>query len=154
VVWVYNTFTDTIFEEWSSFLGGTYAPETARAVVGQLMEGAEGHPLWPDMEVDDDDVRVAKNRFSAFLPGASDIEEQLHRRGIDTVVITGTLTNVCCESSARDAMMRNFQVIMVPDGNATYNDILHNASLSSLSITFADLMTTDEVIEALGVVVS
>jgi ureidoacrylate peracid hydrolase len=154
VIWVYNTFTDTIFEEWSSFLGGTYAPETAQAVAGQLMEGAEGHPLWPDMEVHDDDVRVAKNRFSAFLPGASDIEAQLHRRGIDTVVITGTLTNVCCESSARDAMMRNFQVIMVPDGNATYNDVLHNASLSSLSITFADLMTTDEVIEALGVIVS
>jgi hypothetical protein len=43
---------------------------------------------------------------------------------------------------------------MVPDGNATYNDRLHNASLSSLSITFADLMTTDEVIKALGVVVS
>jgi ureidoacrylate peracid hydrolase len=66
--------------------------------------------------------------------------------------MTGTLTNVCCESSARDAMMRNFPVIMVPDGNATYNDVLHNARLSSLSITFADLMTTDEVIKALGVV--
>jgi ureidoacrylate peracid hydrolase len=150
VVWVYNTFTEAIFEEWSSFLGGTYAPETARAVAEQLMEGAEGHPMWPEMDVRDEDVRVAKNRFSAFLPGASDIEEQLNRRGVDTVVITGTLTNVCCESSARDAMMRNFQVIMVPDGNATYNDALHNASLTSLSIVFADLMTSDEVIQALG----
>jgi ureidoacrylate peracid hydrolase len=88
------------------------------------------------------------------LPGASDIEAQLNRRGVDTVVITGTLTNVCCESSARDAMMRNFQVIMVPDGNATYNDTLHNASLTSLSIVFADLMTSDEVIQALGADVS
>ncbi|PON16648.1 cysteine hydrolase [Candidatus Entotheonella serta] len=150
VVWVYNTFTESIFEQWSSFLGGTYAPEIARAVAGQLMEGAEGHPIWPEMEVHDEDVRVAKNRFSAFLPGASDIEEQLHRRGIDTVAITGTLTNVCCESSARDAMMRNFHVIMLPDGNATYNDVLHNASLTTLSIAFADLMTSDEVIQALG----
>ncbi|WP_089941572.1 isochorismatase family protein [Candidatus Entotheonella palauensis] len=150
VVWVYNTFTEAIFEQWSSFLGGTYAPEVARAVAGQLMEGAEGHPIWPEMDVRDEDVRVAKNRFSAFLPGASDIEEQLHRRGIDTVAITGTLTNVCCESSARDAMMRNFHVIMLPDGNATYNDVLHNASLTTLSITFADLMTSGEVITALG----
>jgi ureidoacrylate peracid hydrolase len=150
VVWVYNTFTEAIFEEWSAFLGGTYAPEMARAVAAQLMEGADGHPMWPEMDVRDEDVRVAKNRFSAFLPGASDIEEQLNRRGVDTVVITGTLTNVCCESSARDAMMRNFQVIMVPDGNATYNDTLHNASLTSLSIVFADLMTSDEVIQALG----
>jgi ureidoacrylate peracid hydrolase len=152
VVWVYNTFTDAIFAQWSAFLGGTYAPQTARAVAAQLMEGAAGHPLWPGMEVHDTDVRVAKDRFSAFLPGASDIEAQLHRRGIDTVAITGTLTNVCCESSARDAMMRNFQVIMVSDANATYNDVLHNASLTSLSITFADLMTTDEVIKALGMV--
>lgn len=150
VVWVYNTFTEDIFEQWSSFLGGTYAPEVARAVAGQLMEGAEGHPLWPEMEVHDEDVRVAKNRFSAFLPGASDIEAQLNRRGIDTVAITGTLTNVCCESSARDAMMRNFHVIMLPDANATYNDVLHNASLTTLSITFADLMTSEEVIKALG----
>ena len=65
------------------------------------------------------------------------------------MAITGTLTNVCCESSARDALMRNFKVIMVPDGNATYNDVLHNASLTSLSIAFADLMTADEVIKAL-----
>ncbi len=151
VVWVYNTFTDAIFEDWSSFLGGIYAPEFARAVAEQLMEGAEGHPIWPEMDVRDEDVRVAKNRFSAFLPGASDIEAQLRRRGVETVAITGTLTHVCCESSARDAMMRNFNVIMVTDANATYNDILHNASLTTLSITFADLMTAEEVIQALGI---
>ena len=151
VVWVYNTFTESIFDDWSSFLGGTYAPETARAVAEQLMEGAEGHPLWPELDVNDDDLQVAKNRFSAFLPGSSDIEAQLRRRGIDTVAITGTLTNVCCESSARDAMMRNFHVIMLSDGNATYTDAIHNASLTSMSVTFADIMTTDEVIAALGV---
>ncbi len=154
VVWVYNTFTEAIFEDWSSFLGGTYAPEIARAVAAQLMAGAEGHPLWPEMDVHDADLQVTKNRFSAFLPGSSDIEAQLRGRGIDTVVITGTLTNVCCESSARDAMMRNFHVIMVPDGNATYTDAIHNASLTSMSITFADIMTTAEVIEALGVAVA
>lgn len=154
VAWVYNTFTEAIFDEWSSFLGGTYAPETSRAVAEQLMEGAEGHPLWPELDIGEEDLRVAKNRFSAFLPGSSDIEAQLRRRGIDTVAITGTLTNVCCESSARDAMMRNFHVIMLSDGNATYTDAIHNASLTSLSVTFADVMTTEEVIAALGVAVA
>lgn len=150
VAWVYNTFGDEIFEDWSSFLGGTYAPDLARRVVEQLQPGSEGHPLWPELDVHDEDWRVEKNRFSAFLPGASDIEGRLRDAGIDTVVITGTLTNVCCESCARDAMMRNFQVIMVTDGNATYTDAIHNASLTSLSINFADLMSTDEVIGALS----
>ncbi len=150
VAWVFNTFTEAIFEDWSAFLGGTYDTEISRAVAGQLMAGAEGHPLWPVLDVQDEDLQITKDRFSAFLPGASDIEAQLRARDIDTVAITGTLTNVCCESSARDAMMRNFNVIMVADGNATHSDAIHNASLTSLSITFADLMTSEEVLDALN----
>lgn len=150
VVWVYNTFDENIFTEWSSFLGGTVSPETAQSIARQLMEGAEGHPLWPDMDVGDGDLRAVKRRFSAFIQGSSDIEAQLRAKGIDTLAITGTLTNVCCEATARDAMMRNFHVIMVSDGNATYTDAIHNASLTSMSINFADIMTTDEVIGALA----
>ena len=149
VVWVTTTFDDRIFTEWSSFLGGTASPETARRIAEQLMDGAEGHPLWPDMAAEDGDMRAVKNRFSAFIQGSSDIEAQLRASGIDTLAITGTLTNVCCEATARDAMMRNFHVIMVADGNATYTDAIHNASLTSMSINFADIMTTGEVIEAL-----
>ena len=148
VVWVTTTFDENIFTEWSSFLGGTASPETAKRIARQLMEGAEGHALWPEMEDDDGDMRAVKRRFSAFIQGSSDIEAQLRDRGIDTLAITGTLTNVCCEATARDAMMRNFHVIMVADGNATYTDAIHNASLTSMSISFADVMTTDEVIGA------
>lgn len=150
VVWVTTTFDENIFTEWSSFLGGTVSPEMAKRIARQLMEGAEGHPLWPDMAAENGDMRSVKRRFSAFIQGSSDIEAQLHARGIDTLAITGTLTNVCCEATARDAMMRNFHVIMVADGNATYTDAIHNASLTSMSISFADIMTTDEVIGALS----
>ena len=52
------------------------------------------------------------------MPGTSDLPERLRARGFDTVLITGTVTNVCCESSARDANMTNFRTIMVSDGNA------------------------------------
>ena len=150
VVWVTTTFDENIFTEWSSFLGGTVSPEMAKQIARQLMEGAEGHPLWPDIEAEDGDMRSVKRRFSAFIQGSSDIEAQLRARGIDTLAVTGTLTNVCCEATARDAMMRNFHVIMVADGNATYTDAIHNASLTSMSINFADVMTTDEVIGALA----
>lgn len=149
VVWIISTFDENIATDWSSFVGGTYKKEHAEKVVAQLKEGADGHKLWPDMDRQPGDMTVSKNRFSAFLPGASGLAEQLRGRGVENVIITGTLTNVCCESSARDAMMRNFNVIMVSDGNATYSDVLHNASLNSLAITFADVMTTDEVLTRL-----
>jgi ureidoacrylate peracid hydrolase len=150
VAWVLNTFTESVFEDWSSFLGGTYGGPISRQIVDNLKEGADGHRLWPELAAAPGDLFVQKNRFSAFLPGASDLEARLRERGVDTVVIVGTLTNVCSESSARDAMMRNFHVVFVADGNATYTDAIHNASCNSLAITFVDLMTTDEVIARLG----
>ncbi len=70
----------------------------------------------------------------------------LRDRGIDTLLITGTATNVCCESSARDAMMLNFKVVMVSDGLATHNDEEHNATLSNFYGLFGDVQTMDEAI--------
>ena len=74
----------------------------------------------------------------------------LGRAGIDTVLIAGTVTNVCCESTARDAMMRNFKTIMVTDANAANSDALHNASLTAFYLTFGDIMPTDLLIATLN----
>jgi ureidoacrylate peracid hydrolase len=73
----------------------------------------------------------------------------LRTRGIDTVIVTGTVTNICCETTARDAMMRNFRTIMVTDANAAMTDDLHNASLTAFYVRFGDIMSTDHVIRAL-----
>lgn len=154
VAWIYSTMTDETLKEWSSFFGGTYSDDKSRAVVANLGPDTEGHEFWPALDIEADDLKIEKDRFSAFLPGASKTAEVLKARGIDTVIITGTLTNVCCESSARDAMQLNFNVIMASDGNATYTDAIHNASLSSMAITIADVMTADEIIERLGVPVA
>ncbi len=96
------------------------------------------------------DVQVRKYRFSAFLPGASELPALLRARGFDTVLITGTVTNVCCESSARDAMMRNFRVVMVSDANAAITPEEHDASLIALYLTFTDLMDTDMIVARLA----
>ncbi len=61
------------------------------------------------------------------------------------MIITGTVTNVCCESTARDAMMMNYKVVFVSDGNAAFTDAEHNATLGNMAMLFADVMTTDEV---------
>ena len=65
------------------------------------------------------------------------------------MLITGTVTNVCCESSARDAMMLNFKTIMVSDGNAARSDAEHNATLAAFYAIFGDVMETAHVIERL-----
>jgi ureidoacrylate peracid hydrolase len=65
------------------------------------------------------------------------------------VLITGTVTGVCCESTARDAMMRNFRTVMISDGNAAVTDEDHANSLIGFYLSFGDVETTDDVIAAL-----
>ena len=114
-----------------------------------LAPGSKGYEIWADLDVKPVDLKVEKTRYSAFIQGSSNLEATLRARGIDTVLITGTVTNVCCESTARDAMMRNFRTIMVTDGNAATSDELHNASLSAFYLKFGDIMPTDMIIASL-----
>jgi ureidoacrylate peracid hydrolase len=102
--------------------------------------------LWPELEVEGADLVIDKTRFGAFVPGASRLHEVLQERGIDTLIITGTLTNCCCESTARDAMQMNYKIIFVADANAALTDAAHNATLDNMLMLFADVMTTDEVV--------
>jgi ureidoacrylate peracid hydrolase len=96
--------------------------------------------------VEAEDWSVEKNRFSAFIQGASDIEQRLRAAEIDTLIITGTLTDVCCESTARDAMMLNFKTVVISDANAAGCDEDHNNSLNAMGRLFADVVSTDDVI--------
>ncbi|MEM9814481.1 MAG: cysteine hydrolase, partial [Pseudomonadota bacterium] len=115
-----------------------------------MSEGTVGHQLWDGLDVQPEDETVLKYRYSAFLPGSSDLPERLRSAGIDTVIIVGTVTNVCCESSARDAMMLNFRTIMVTDANAANTDEEHNAALINFYLIFGDIMDTDFVLERLA----
>ncbi len=71
-------------------------------------------------------------------------------RRIDTVLITGTVTNVCCESSARDASTLGFRVIMVADANAARGDQDHNATLYTIYRSFGDVRPTSEVLDLIN----
>jgi ureidoacrylate peracid hydrolase len=81
-----------------------------------------------------------------MIPGTCDLDARLKARGIDTLIITGTLTNCCCESTARDALQMGYGVIFVSDGNATITDEEHNATLLSMSAIFADVMDTERLV--------
>ncbi len=149
VVWITSTWTDETRQSWSVFFEDFVGPEARESMVDAMREGCYSHELWPELEPKDGDWHVVKNRFSAFIQGASDLEARLRAADIDTIVVTGTVTNVCCESTARDAMMRNFKVIMVSDANGARNDDEHNASLAALYQVFSDVQTADEVIQHL-----
>ena len=106
--------------------------------------GAHYWELWPAIEVAEGDTVVDKHRFSAFTPGTSDLPALLQADGIDTVIVSGTLTNCCCESTARDAMQNNYKVIMATDAMAALSDEEHAASLHILGLVFADLHSVEE----------
>jgi ureidoacrylate peracid hydrolase len=106
---------------------------------------AAGKPDWqvdPRMEVKAGDIIVDKTRFSALIPETCDMDAILKQKGIDTLIISGTLTNCCCESTARDALQMGYKVIFMSDANATLSDEEHLGTLISMYTIFADVMDT------------
>jgi len=148
VVWIKNATNDTR-ESWSVFHDHLMTPDRRDTRYTTMDTAHEGHNLWGELEARPEDAQIVKKRFSAFIQGSSDIESHLRARGIDTLLIGGTATNVCCESSARDAMMLNFKVTMVSNALATYTDEIHAASLNAFYSIFGDVQTVDEAIASL-----
>jgi ureidoacrylate peracid hydrolase len=148
VVWIRNGTTDTR-QSWSNYHDYLQTPERSQRRYNAMEIGADGYDYWHQNDIRQEDAQVTKKRYSAFIQGSSPVERHLRDRNIDTVLITGTATNVCCESSARDAMMLNFKVVMVADGLATHTDEEHNATLSNFYGQFGDVQTVDEVLQSL-----
>jgi len=91
---------------------------------------------------------LRKNRYSAFV--GTGLEERLRRLGVERMLITGVMTHLCCDTTARDAFMRDFEVFFTIDGTASENEELHVATLITLTDGFAMPITTEEVLRCLG----
>lgn len=148
VVWVRNG-TDDTRASWSNFHDHLQSRERTERRLQAMGAGGDGYQYWHGNDIRPEDGLITKKRYSAFIQGSSDLEQHLRARGLDTLLVTGTATNVCCESTARDAMMLNFKVILVADGLATHNDEAHNAALSNFYGQFGDVQTVDEVVASL-----
>jgi ureidoacrylate peracid hydrolase len=148
VIWIQTAYTDETLTSWSTSYE-MVGPKGAARRKFSLSRENKGYEIFPDLKIEKSDLIVEKNRYSAFIQGSSNIEEVLKSRGLDTLLITGTVTNVCCESTARDAMMRNYKTVMITDGNAANTDDDHNAALNNFYLTFGDIMSTDFAIECL-----
>lgn len=123
-----------------------YGPATAELYRTSGGTGPLPGRLWPDLDARPSDLFVEKTAPSAFFPGRCPLPELLEDRGVDTVLITGTVTNVCCESSARDASALGLRVIMVADANAARRDAEHNATLNTVYRSFGDVRPTSDVL--------
>jgi ureidoacrylate peracid hydrolase len=156
VAYIQNTFDDVAVSTWSTYFDHFCTPARRQRMIEAFTPGSEGHDLWPGLDVRPQDLKIRKRRFGAFAPMgpdsvASGLDSILRDRGIDTVIVTGTASQVCCESTARDAMMLNYKVFFVADGNATFNDQEHNATLSAMAHTFCDVIATDELLAMIRV---
>lgn len=140
--YTYDPSETLSWDQWFKTLGVTQL--AAQAKMGP------GMPDWeidPSMDVEDSDIIVDKTRFSAMIPGTCAMDEQLKARGVDTLIITGTLTNCCCESTARDAQQMGYNIIFMSDANATLSDEEHLGTLLSMYTIFADVMDTEYLLE-------
>lgn len=127
-----------------------YGDDVARTYAASAGPGAPSERLWSGLSVDPDDLVVEKSAASAFFPGRCDLHHLLQARGVDTLVVAGTVTNVCVESTVRDASTLDYRVVLVADACAAMRDRDHNATLHVVHRSFGDVRSTVEVLDLLG----
>jgi len=132
--------------DWAGFFDAFVAPGKREQAAAALEAGARLQALWPELDAAPGDLRVAKNRYSAFIGKSSPLEGLLRQKSLDTLLIAGTKTNVCCECTARDAMMLDFKVVLLSDCTAALSDDEQRATLENVIQQFGDVLTADEVI--------
>ena len=133
--------------DWELFFNTIVADEVREKNMESLIPAKQS--VWSGLVTNPADKTVLKNRYSALIPGSSPLDGVLRGLGIDTILIAGTKTNVCCESTARDAMMLDFKVVLVEDCCAALSDEEHRGALENIIQQFGDVMTGTEVLARL-----
>jgi ureidoacrylate peracid hydrolase len=148
VVWV-QTSADGADDFWSHHHSCMLTPERSARRLRELASAHPGFQIAPGLQVDPGDARVTKRCYSALVPGSSSLDAVLRERGVTHVLIGGTVTNVCCESTARDAMMMNYATVMVHDALSAVTPQEHEQSLQNWILFFGDVLGTEDVIRRL-----
>lgn len=114
---------------------------------GKCVEGSPESEIHPSIAPRPNEKVVYKHRYSAFYN--TDLETVLRCLKVEDLVIAGVMTNMCCESTARDAYYRDYRVFFPADGTGTINEEMHLASLLNLSYGFALVTTSEEIVAAM-----
>lgn len=113
-----------------------------------ILDGTPESELLPDLGRRPGDRVVEKNTYSAFA--GTELEEILRGMGVQEVIVTGVMTNLCCETTAREAFVRGFRVFFSTDATATSNRDLHESTLKNMAYGFAYLVDRNRLEAALG----
>ena len=114
---------------------------------GFMNRDQERTELYSDLDVQTNDIVVEKPRFGAFTH--TDLDLVLRTKGIDTVAVTGIATNICCETTAREAYALNYKVLFIEDATCTFDKEgstaaeLQKATCSSLAFGFAEVVSSE-----------
>lgn len=111
---------------------------------GRCLQGSEASGIHPDLTPHPGERVIVKHRYSAFYN--TELETVLRCLRIQDLVIAGVMTNLCCESTARDAYFRDYRVFVPADGTGTATEEMHLASLLNLAFGFAFVTTGDELV--------
>ncbi len=110
-----------------------------------ILRGTKDWEFLPEIAIEPGDIVLPKKRYSAFFE--TNLDKALRNKGIRDLILSGVMTNLCCETTARDAFMRDYRVFFLIDGTATASEKQHMASLRNLGYGFSYLVTCDEVIQ-------
>jgi ureidoacrylate peracid hydrolase len=148
VIWVVHANSSKSGRsDWEMFFNHVVGDDVRQRTMDVLAPGNQ--TVWGELDVAAADHTVTKNRYSALIAGSSQLERLLRSLDIDTVLIAGTKTNVCCESTARDAMMLDFKVVMLSDCCAALSDDEHRSALENIFQQFGDVSTAEEALRKL-----
>ena len=127
--------------------------EIPPVAAGMINQGSPSADFHSGLVIDEADVVLEKPRFGAFH--GTDLELLRRSKGIDSVIVSGISTNVCCETTAREAAVRDFRVIFLSDGTATFGigdlsaEDIQNASCTTIGFVFGQVASVDDVLAAL-----
>jgi ureidoacrylate peracid hydrolase len=134
--------------DWELFFNNVVADDVKMRTIESL--NPQKQKVWKELTTSNEDIIIMKNRYSALITGSSSLERTLRNLGVDTLLIAGTKTNICCESTARDAMMLDFKIVMVEDCCAALSDDEHQGALESIIQQFGDVRTSAQILEILN----
>ena len=121
---------------------------------GYIMEGSSTVELHPDVDVQSTDIILDKPRYGAFT--GTDLDNILRGNGIDSIIISGICTNICCETTAREAGMRDYRVFFMEDGTETFpigdltSDQIRRVVNATVGVAFANVLPVREMINRLN----
>ncbi|XP_071720272.1 nicotinamidase 2-like [Rutidosis leptorrhynchoides] len=112
-----------------------------------IIDGTHESKLMNEIGRKEDELVIEKNTYSGFKGTA--LEETLRELGVEEVIVTGVMTNLCCETTAREAFVRGFRVFFSTDATATSDKVLHEATLMNMAYGFAYLVDSNSLKRAL-----